>query len=181
MNIPSNRVQDQSENASLEHFTVLISYLKSHLEQIPFNFTTIAKDLSWPQERVHDMFLLIREIYQIFRAQENVLAEKMNELYVPKNNEREPITLKLSMIELQNLVDFHFLTSKAPQSLITLQKIPRLHKLMLNYPAFFQQVKGMGWYLSEAGKKAAVQFQQFQRLHVVPESIVVKGMIIEIG
>lgn len=85
------------------------------------------------------------------------------------------------MSELQDLVDFHFLTDKNPQSLITLQKIPRLHRLLLNYPPLFQQVKGKGWCLSEAGKKTAVQFQQFQKLHVIPESIVVKGMIIEIN
>lgn len=180
MNIPSDQNRRKSDDTSLEHFSQLVSYLKTHLKQIPFNFTTIAQDLNWPVDRVHEMFLIIRDLYQLFRAQENILAEKMNELYLPKNDSGEPITLKLSINELQDLVDFHFLTSKAPQSLITLQKLPRLHKLMLNYPPLFRQEKGKGWCLSGAGKKAAVQFQQFQKLHVVPESIVVKGIIIEI-
>ncbi|MCF2139961.1 MAG: hypothetical protein K9W44_07900 [Candidatus Lokiarchaeota archaeon] len=177
----SHDFADELSNLSLEHFSHLVSYLKSHVKDIPFNFSTIAGDLGWSIDRVHAMFMLIRDLYQLFRVQEEELAQKMNNLYILKNDPSTPITLKMTEQQLQDLVDFHFLTSKRPQSLITLQKIPRLHQLILDYPPLFHQVEGKGgWELNESGKMVSEQFKRFQRVHIIPENIIAKTIFIEI-
>lgn len=172
-------ISGKPNDVSLEEFHALINYLKVHIHDIPFNFSTIAHDLHWPEARIHSFFLIIRDLYQLFRLQENEIATRMTAVYEPKLDPHVPKQISMAIAELQSLVDCHFLTARAPQSMLTLQEIPRFHHLILDYGMLFAQ-EAEGWVLSEEGEQIAIQFHRYQRLHMVPDQLIGDGFVVQV-
>ncbi|TFH30366.1 MAG: hypothetical protein E4G98_02175 [Promethearchaeota archaeon] len=169
----------ENSDLSLLDLQHLVAYLKAHVTELPFNFDTIATDLGWSVDRVQNLFLVIRDLYGLFRHQEQAVAARLDAIYEPKSDPHAPITLELTVTELRSLVDVHFLTAKHPQSILTLQQIPRFHHLILTYhPLFAQDVDG--WLLSEGGKAIATQFHKYQRLHMIPEEIRAENIAVKV-
>ncbi|MHA1674301.1 MAG: hypothetical protein ACTSYI_11830 [Promethearchaeota archaeon] len=175
----SSRVQRENSDLSMLDLQHLIGYLKAHVTEIPFNFGKIAEDLSWPVDRVQKLFLIIRDLYGLFRHQEQAVAERLDALYEPKTDPHAPMSLELTVTELRSLVDVNFLTAKHPQSILIFQQIPRFHHLILTYPPLFAQDVD-GWLLSDAGKTIANQFHKYQRLHMIPEEISADNIVVKI-
>ena len=165
----------EEEKPSITEYKDFLEGLLAKIQQSPqtksLRITDLSEEFNYSIEDVKDFLELVKLNFQLYQA--------LNQQSSSIKSASSENSISMSIRQLQNLSDFHYISSKFPVKSTSTSKHPEFLALIEKFPKFVVNDK-KGYITSEIGAAVAQQVLAYKRLNSFPKAITVNNLEIKI-